>query len=457
MIGRLTVLAVVAVAVTASVPAYGQYPARRTAMPTPPAGVSPASYAAGAWANPSNTGPVMGEQMLSRDKGWDYEDTQLDFLLQRLTRNTWIRLDYRLWDASRPGDHLLGANILGVANERLPFNVYPEGGGAAIGTATVPAIDAVSLKNVNGMRATLGIALAGGSLEADIWGSKENEYEFSVPNLGPQDFGPSEGGALPPPPVFAATSTMVNGELGNNQFLYDHSFHVRYVQDLWGTGINYIADDAQEGEGLKILPMIGFRYFEMNEGMFQTGIFDGGFDGDVDFPGEDFNGNGQLDPGEDLNGDGVLEPGMPALISVINSTVNNEVFAPQFGLRFQLQHRWFTLGFEPKVAVGVNAYQMHVSTNRLRSHDDPYTSQSRRGARLAQVGDFRFYVKLNPSENIQLFCSYDIMVAGGVSRAHDNVYYNDNGQSEPPAIGVEPGFEVLWWQGLTVGGQIWLR
>ena len=457
MIGRLTAFVAVAVAVMASVPAFGQRQYSRAAMPTYPAGVDPASYAAGAWSNPANTGPVIREQMLSRDKGWDYEDTQLDHLLRRMAQNTWIRLDYMLWDSKRPGDHLLGADIQGVANERLPFSVFPEGGGTAIGTATVPDIDAVSLQNTNGMRGTLGIALAGGSLEADVWGSKESDYEFSIPNLGLQDFGPSAGGANPLPPVFVATSTLVNGQLGNNQFLYDHTFRVRYVQDLWGTGINYIANDAPQGEGLKILPMFGFRYIEMSEGMFQTGIWDGGFDGVVDFPGEDFNGNGELDPGEDLNGDGFLEPGMPALVSVINSTVNNELFTPQLGLRIQLQHRWFTLGFEPKVALGVNAYQMQVSTNRLRSHADPRTTESRSGVRFAQVGDFRFYLKLNPSDNIQLFCSYDVMVAVGVARAHSNVYYNDNGQSEPPAIGVDPGFEVLWWQGLTVGGQIWLR
>ena len=126
-------------------------------------------------------------------------------------------------------------------------------------------------------------------------------------------------------------------------------------------------------------------------------------------------------------------------------------------MRLQLQHRWFKVGIEPKLALGVNQCEMEVETNRLRSYGDPLTRDSKRNTRFAQVADLRFFLELFPSEDIQFFLAYDITVAGGVSRAHDNVYYNDNGQLEPPAIGVEPGFEVVWWQGLTVGGQIWLR
>ena len=215
----------------------------------------------------------------------------------------------------------------------------------------------------------------------------------------------------------------------------------------------YIANDPDVGPGLKLMPIVGFRYLEVTEGLFQTGVFNGGFDGVVDF-GEDLNSNGMLDTGEDINNDGLLDLG---LVSTIDSRVNNEIYAPQIGFRLQFEHEWFHLGFEPKLALGVNRYEMAVETNQLRSFGDPRTHESRRGSRFAQVADFRFFMKLFPSDNLELFVAYDITVAGGLSRAHDNVYYNDNGQSEPPAIGVDPGFETVWWQGLTVGGQIWLR
>ena len=457
MIGRVAVLLIVMLTLMVGVPALAQYPAQQPQPPTNPGyptGVSPASYAAGAWAGPSNSngGPVIHERMLSQDRGWGYRDTHLDRILDSVVRNSWIRLDYLLFETRRPGDHILGADDPMVENERFPFNV--SAGGTVIGQATVPAIDNISLKNINGMRGTVGLMLNEGSLEANVWGLKENSAKMVMNGLGAQGFGTTAAGGPPPDPVFAATTVNKFGEpLGGEAFLYDHSFGARYVQDVWGTGINYIRNDANVGEGFRMMPMLGFRYLEVNEGLFQTGVFNGGFDGVVDF-GEDLNSNGVMDVGEDINNDGLLDLG---LVSVINSRVNNEIFAPQIGMRFQLQHRWFTLGFEPKVAIGGNRYQMEVETDQLRSFGDPLTKSSSSGWKEAMIMDFRFYLKLFPSEDIEFFLSYDITVAQNVSRAHDNVYYNDNGQSEPPAIGVDPGFERVWWQGLVLGGQIWLR
>ena len=419
-------------------------------------GVAPASYAAGAWAGgyaAPPSAPVIHERMLSQDRGWGYQDTALDHALRRVRANSWLRLDYQLWDSKRPGSRLLGSPIQSVDNPRMPFNVTPPGGGAPLGVATVPAVDSISLRDVNGMRATLGLRMVQGTLETNVFGFKENSDSFSVPDLGAQDFGPSEGDGPPQLPVFAATSTLVNGEIGNNQFLYDHSFGARYAQDLWGTGFNYVVAPSSEGPGLKVMPIFGFRYLEINEGLFQRGVFNGGFDGIVDF-GEDLNSNGRLDPGEDTNEDGVLDLG---LVSSIDSVVNNELFVPQLGVRIELQHQWFVLGFEPKLALGLNRYEGEVSTNQLRSFDDPLTSAAVRGNRFAQVADFRFYAKVHPSDRMSIFVAYDIMVVGGVSRAYDNVYYNDNGSGTPPAFDARPGFENFWWQGLTVGGEFQLR
>ena len=457
MIGRVAVLLMVMLTLMVGVPALAQYPAQQPQPPTNPGypnGVSPASYAAGAWGGPSNSngGPVIHERMLSQDRGWGYRDTHLDRILDSVVRNSWIRLDYLLFETRRPGDHILGADDPMVDNERFPFNV--SAGGTVIGQATVPAIDNISLKNINGMRGTVGLMLNEGSLEANVWGLKENSAKMVMNGLGAQGFGTTAAGGPPPDPVFAATTVNKFGEpLGGEAFLYAHSFGARYVQDVWGTGINYIRNDANVGEGFRMMPMLGFRYLEVNEGLFQTGVFNGGFDGVVDF-GEDLNSNGVMDVGEDINNDGLLDLG---LVSVINSRVNNEIFAPQIGMRFQLQHRWFTLGFEPKVALGGNRYQMEVETDQLRSFGDPLTKSSSSGWKEAMIMDFRFYLKLFPSEDIEFFLSYDITVAQNVSRAYDNIYYNDNGQSEPPAIGVDPGFERVWWQGLVLGGQIWLR
>ncbi len=455
MIGRVVLLLTVMFTLLVNVSARAQYSAQQpqpAANPSYPSGVSPASYAAGAWVDPSTDGPVIHERMLSQDRGWGYQDTHLDRILDSVVRNSWIRLDYLLFQTRRPGNHILGADDPMVDNERLPFEV--SSGGEVIGVAFVPSIDNFELKNINGMRGTLGVMLNGGALEANVWGLKENSASGAITGLGAQGFGPTVTGGNPSDPIFAATTVNKFGEpLGGEAFLYDHSFRARYVQDVWGAGINYIRNDSNVGEGLRLLPILGFRYLEVNEGLFQTGVFNGGFDGVVDF-GEDLNSNGVIDPGEDINNDGLLDLG---LVSVINSRVNNEIFAPQIGMRFQLQHRWFTVGFEPKVAVGGNRYEMEVETDQLRSFGDPLTQSSKSGWKESVVFDFRFFLKLLPSEDIEFFLAYDVTVAHNVSRAYDNIYYNDNGQSEPPAIGVDPGFERVWWQGLVLGGQIWLR
>ena len=138
MIGRVAVLLIAMLTLLVSVPARAQYPAQPpqpAASPGYPSGVSPASYAAGAWVEPSSGGPVIHERMLSQDRGWGYQDTHLDRILNSVVRNSWIRLDYMLFQTRRPGNHILGADDPMVDNERLPFNV--SAGGTVIGQATV--------------------------------------------------------------------------------------------------------------------------------------------------------------------------------------------------------------------------------------------------------------------------------------------------------------------------------
>ena len=324
MLGRLVILKIVVITLVMTLPAPAQYaPPHPSRQPSMPAGVSPASYAAGAWADSVPAGPVLHEKMLSEDHGWGYEDTQLDRVLKGLVRNTWIRLEYMNYDSKRPGSHMLGANSSMVSEDRLRNGFTATAGGFDIGIATVPVLDSIQLKNTNGMRGTVGMMFNEGGLEFNVWGLKENDSSFWMNDLGAQGFGPSPAGGLPPDPIFAATSTDENGELGNNFFLYDHSFGARYVQDVWGAGVNYIAYDSNIGEGLKLMPILGFRYLKVNEGLFQVGVFNGGFD-------EDANSNGVMDVGEDINGDGLLDLG---LVSMINSRVNNEIFAPQIGMR----------------------------------------------------------------------------------------------------------------------------
>ena len=385
------------------------------------------------WSQPGTAtmsrGGSLYEQQLPIDRGWNYEDTQLDRTLQNVVRNSWIRMEYLLWNTKAPGDHLMGAKVLGVADPRLPFAVSV--GGVQLGTATVPALDAIDLRDNNGGRMTLGIRLATGSLEASVYGFRGSVDYLIATEIGPADAGPTAGGGTPSLPKFISTSTLTNGQVGNNQLLYDKSYEAKYSSDLWGAEINFVRDSPSPGEGVKLQPVFGVRYFKVTEGLHQVGVFDGGFDGTVD-----------LDP---------------PLVSTIGSHVDNEIFAPQFGLRIELVHRWFSLAFEPRVAAGVNSYRAMVFTDQLTDFADPRVTSSQAGHKIALVGDFRLSGKLRITESVSLFVGYDLMIASGISRAHDNVYYNDNGEGTLPAIRVAPGFETMWWQGLAVGAEIRFR
>ena len=147
----------------------------------------------------------------------------------------------------------------------------------------------------------------------------------------------------------------------------------------------------------------------------------------------------------------------PALVSDINSNVDNRIYAPQFGMRFEWVDQWFTLGIEPKVAFGVNQYDATVRTDRLRSAGDPTVITSANGSRFAPVGDFSVYGKIHLRDNFSLFVSYQVMIASGISRPGDNIFYNDNGSTQPAAIVVDPSFRSMVWQGLTVGGEVKFR
>src|SRR5690606_35710773 len=127
-----------------------------------------------------------------------------------------------------------------------------------------------------------------------------------------------------------------NGEVGDNIFAYDRSFTATYSTDWWGTDLNLVLNPHDPGTGVDFQPVIGFKFLNQWERLSQVGVFDG---------------FGQLDP----------------LTSEINSTTRNRVYAPQLGLRTEVDTKFLTLGVEPKIAFGVNNYETSLVVDRLRA------------------------------------------------------------------------------------------
>ena len=355
-------------------------------------------------------------EQISGNKGFDYEDSPFDRFLTATAKSMWLRGEYLQWNFQGPGSTLLGSPVAGVVDPSKPFQATVAGQPA---TAQVPTTSGLHFRNVQGFRGTIGLNTNAGALEA-------NYFTFSRASS-------SQFLAVAPAPVLApetqvqyATSTLINGQPSNNVFLYDSAFQMTQNTQMFGAEANWVAKSPYE-EGFIARPMAGFRFIDFHERLFQRGTF---------------NQQGALDP---------------PLISDIDSDANNRIYAPQLGLRLEMVHRWMTVGFEPKVAFGVNNYDASVRTNHLRSFGDPAVQTSQRGSHFAPIGDFSVYGKLNLRDNFSLFGSYQIMVATGISRPGNNILYNDNGSANPAAIVADPGFRQMVWQGFTIGGELRFR
>ena len=355
-------------------------------------------------------------EQISGDPGFDYEDTPVDRFLTATAKSTWLRGEYLQWEFDGPGKQLLGSPVAGVIDPSRPFQATISGQPA---TVQIPTTSGLHFRNVQGFRGTVGLSTTAGALEA-------NYFVFSRAQS-------SQFLGVLPAPVLApetqiqfATSTNLNGQPSNNLFLYDSSFSVSQNTQMFGAEANWVAKSPYE-QGFVARPMVGFRFIDFHERLFQQGIFDQ---------------------------QGLLAP---PLVSEIDSDANNRIYAPQIGMRFEIINRWATLGFEPKVAFGVNNYDAMVRTERLRSFGDPTVQTTEKGNHFAPIGDFTLYGKVNLRDNFSLFGSYQIMVANGISRPASNIEYNDNGSANPAAVVANAGFGSMVWQGFSLGGELRFR
>ena len=355
-------------------------------------------------------------ERISGDKGFDYEDTPVDRFLTATAKSTWLRTEYLQWNFDGPGNQLLGSAVAGVVDPSKPFQATVGGQPA---TAQVPTTNALHFRNVQGFRGTVGLNTNAGSLEA-------NYFTFSRAQSG-QFLGVLPAPVLAPETqIQYATSTLLSGQPSNNLFLYDSSFQMSQTTQMSGAEANWVAKSPYE-QGFVVRPMAGFRFIDLNERLSQRGTF---------------------------NQQGLLDP---PLVSDIDSDATNRIYAPQIGMRFEIVNRWATLGFEPKVAFGINNFDATVRTERLRSPGDPTVETTQSGSHFAPIGDFTFYGKVNLRDNFSLFGSYQVTVANGISRPSNNIYYNDNGSANPAGIVVDAGFQQMVWQGFTVGGELRFR
>ncbi|NOX52872.1 MAG: BBP7 family outer membrane beta-barrel protein, partial [Planctomycetes bacterium] len=400
--------------------------------PYPPSGYGAVSVVPDGWAVGELPGPSYSPfyrhlpvgpdgivtERLPEDAGGFYGESPVDAFLLQTFKNTWVRLEYLHWNYERPGDTTLGAPLLGVDDPRQTFPVTV--GTTLQGFAYVENLGPLNLRDNQGLRASIGLPIGAGAIEANIFSFQEGRSGLDRTIEDPP-VGSSTG-------TYIATSTYLDNQRSRNVFLYDVSFAANFTSDFWGAEINYVVDPLVPGPGFKIRPLFGFQFFDLEERLTQIGVFDQ---------------NGFLTTPQ---------------VTTIDSIAKNRIYAPQLGVRIEYVHRWFTIGVEPKIAFGINVYEDRVLADQVRSIADPTVVTTSRDEKFAPIGDIEVRGQVHLTRNFSLFISYQILIAAGITRPQNNIYYNDFGPNAPlSGIVVRPAFDNMVIQGLSVGGELRFR
>lgn len=331
----------------------------------------------------------------------------------------YFRGEYLNWNTSKPANVLMGEKVQGNPDPSQPF-LATDSGGNVLGIATVPTTNPFVLNGINGLRGTIGAELTyGGTVEISGFALENHKSAFSFSHHDLMDVG-----------HLIATSTLVNGGIGNNLEFYNYSFEAVYQSQIWGGEANYFIDVDRTGF-FQMQPLLGVRYINLRESMQQNGVFrDTFFATPID------------------------------TATQINSYTRNNLAGPQVGVRLEAKGKWFALGFEPKIGVMANSMTAEVETVHFRSNFDPTVDTRQHITGVSPVIDLGCYARINVSPSFSLRVGYNFLYLGRVTRPEDNIYYNDRGSFVPPISFIPPDVVVsatrhdIHTGGISVGGEV---
>ena len=319
-----------------------------------------------------------------------------------------VRTEYLNWNFRKPGNVLLGSNVLGVPDPRVPRPIFDNSTNPPtfLGDASVPFLDNVRLNGLNGVRGTIGIPLVFGTFEGSIFGFHKGD-------------GVVETNAL------VGTSTLVNGQLGDNINLYNNGFVAGFSSMLWGFEDNIVFEGSSSNY-FSLKPVAGFRFLNLTEELDQRGQF-------------------LSDP----------TTGLPSVTSTIKSHTMNDLFMGQIGVRFGFDSQYVSFSFTPKFGMGSNTLKDEVTTTHFRSNGDPYVATQARQGHFAQVINIPFTGKIHLTPNLSFVGGYEFLWVNGVTRPHTSILYNDNGPlPTPPGVVVHPTYTQMVFNGMTLGMEL---
>ncbi len=285
----------------------------------------------------------------------------------------YFRMEYISWNLKNPGTFFLGeqrVDRLDLSNQALLSNSTLHG--------QVLSTSGFSFNNSPGFRATAGIPLIGiGAVEmsAFVIGQSTDSKRVAPQTL-----------------VLPGNTFLSNGTPSTFFFGYDNGASVSMSTRLWGTSILLIKQYGPPGEGFKLQPLGGIKYFALRD---------------------------------KLNQDGDYTSGVNIAHSSIEADTINHSIGLTAGLRAEFVHRWITLGIEPKVTIGGGWNRTRVNAQNVLSIADPLVSTSVDGFAFTPILELGAYARVHPTENITISVGFDYMAIANMSRAYNSLRFDN--------------------------------
>lgn len=340
-------------------------------------------------------------------------------------RQLWYRLEYLNWTIEAPGDFPLGARRLS-GNEAGPFDAVDV---IAEGFATQPNARAFELKKNNGLRFSLGASTRVGDIEANLWILDQADGLIQQDAIRRFDLlGDPNDNTVPN--FFAAVVLMSDGQLSDTtMLLFDQGYQASLKTDVFGTEANFVFNPLTPNQPLTFRPIAGFQYVNYRENFLIAG-------------------------GDERN---AMDPADPTATMIFNRRIDaraqNNVYAPQIGIRAQFEHEWFTIGVTPKFLLGFNRRTDELRTAEILQLMDS-SFQREEATEFAPGFDLKVDARVHVNEHFSLFASYQLYVLSNISRPITNITYDSIGGTQSNIRLNTLKQHQLWFGGLTVGGEL---
>ncbi len=407
-------------------------------------------------------------ERLPDDRGFRYENSPLEQALKRVATNSYFRLEYLNWSMTEPGDQILSEpfiepspliNVIPDGRPEDPFQANDRNSGLAF-AGVVPILDDISLRQNDGLRGTFGVDTTVGDFEANIWFLSENTDEYNAgapptivsgnpgqpfisirPGTGAFDQAiPLHLLGLDAVPVI---TTLLNGAVNptpGTALVFNDGLSAALQTNVMGTEANWIWDGPSPPTGWRARPLIGGRYIAFNE--------------DFNIIGRAVDGFSVLDPTAPNGGNAILNPGGSARTARVESLTRNDLGGAQIGLRSEYVHKYFQMMVEPKAMLFINRHKAQVSTTNLYSATDGTRTDSSNSKDAVPGLAVSGAVQANVTPHLSLRAGYDLLWVGNVSRATQNVIFNDAGVGNPILSHLSEDLEDLLIHGFTFGMQV---